>query len=216
MPEQDQPGFQRTGAELQAAKHAALGMCAGVASVAQDKEVPKKASKTVSRARANPHSQPDHVVQIRAHALVDLASCGGTHCKALVAILQHGQGTQWHHWLALGGSDRAALDGRRHGALRGQQLGLLRRAQELHSARLQVIDAVLDAQVPFAHQIAQGFRELQEEVHGVEDVHLHSVSDELGLLDPWAQVLAGLLRHPGQALQETLRALSGALGSPAS
>ena len=36
---------QRTGAELQAAKHAALGMCAGVASVAQDKEVPRKGVK---------------------------------------------------------------------------------------------------------------------------------------------------------------------------
>ena len=46
----------------------------------------------------------------------------------------------------------------------------------------------------------------------MEDVHLHSVSDELGLLGPWAQVLAGLLRHPGQALQETLEGTARSLG----
>ena len=168
---QAEPGVQRTGA--QAAKHAALGMRAGVPSVAQDKEVPRK--------RAVWGAWPS--CSNCTHGLVDLASCGGTHCEALIAILQHGQGILWHHWLALGGSDWAALDGRRHGALGGQQLGLLRRAaQELHSARVEVIDAALDLQVPFAHQVAQWHRELQED--GVEDVHLHRMSDELGLLDP--------------------------------
>ena len=217
---EDQPGVQRTGAELQAAKHAALGMRAGVASVAQDKEVPRKGIKDsfqgharICTANQSSVGSLAHLVQIRTHALVDLASCGGTHCEALIAILQHGQGMLWHHWLTLGSSDWAALDGRRHGALGGQQLGLLRRAaQELHSARLEVIDAALDLQVPFTHQVAQWLRELQEEVHGVEDVHLHRVSDELGLLDPLAQVLAGLLRHSSQALQETLQGTARCLG----
>ena len=55
------------------------------------------------------------------------------------------------------------------GMERLEDSSLLRRAaQELHAARLEVIDAALDLQVPFAHQVAQGFRELQEKVHGVE------------------------------------------------
>ena len=104
----------------------------GVASVAQHKEVPRKGIKDGFQGHARIRTEKQssvgslaHVVQICAHALVDFASCGGTHCKALVAILQHGQGILWHHWLALGGSDRGALDGWRHGALGGQQLGLL-------------------------------------------------------------------------------------------
>ena len=68
----------------------------------------------------------------------------------------------------------------------------------------QVIDAALDVQVPFAHQVAQGLRELQEEVHGMEDIHLHSISDELGLLGPCGPRCRTVMRHGGtERLQES-------------
>ena len=101
----------------------------------------------------------------------------------------------------LRGADHAHGHGGWKGKLGGQQLVLSgRTTQEFHSTGLQVVDATLDVQLTLAHQLTNGFAKLQQEIHAVEDVHLHSMAHQLLLGHSWAQVVARFLGHTGQAL----------------
>ena len=209
---EDQPVFSAPRRTPGCQAHAALSMRARCSQHCAGQRGPQERHRRrFPGARGNLHNQPEQCGEPGPSCSNPHACSGepcqlrGTHREALIAILQHGQGILWHHRLGHTGWTAARSAWRT-----AAQLAVASSPGTPRSPS-QVIDASLDLQVPFAHQVAQRLRELQEKVHGVEDVHL--VSDELGLLSAWAQVLAGLLRHPSQALQKALEGTAGALDS---
>ena len=82
MPEhEDQLGVQCTGAELQAAKHAALSMRAGVPSVAQDKEVPRKGIEDGFQGRAGICTTNQSSVGSLTHLCSNPHACSAKPCQ---------------------------------------------------------------------------------------------------------------------------------------
>ena len=89
--------------------------------------------------------------QIRWHSLIS-TSAHSVHTTISVARNNHG----WRE---------------RHGTLEQFLLGG-RLSKEFHGAGLEVVDATLDLNLATSHTLSNGLTELQQEVHGVEDVDL--------------------------------------------
>ena len=166
-------------------------------------------------ARANPHSQPEQCGE-PGPCCSNPRACSGGPCQLWGHPLQsarcHPSAWPGHPVASLARSDRAALDGRRHGALRTAA-----RLAAASSPRTPLGPSRGDSRPGSAGSLCapQGFREFQEEVHGVEDVHLHSVSDELGLLGPDPRSSLACCATPAKPCKRPANALPRALDSPA-
>mmetsp|Transcript_24263 Transcript_24263/g.50313 ORF Transcript_24263/g.50313 Transcript_24263/m.50313 type:complete len:357 (+) Transcript_24263:1678-2748(+) len=150
-----------------------------------------------------------------AHGIRSLASSWGTGSKALVALLQHRQRQVRRHPFIRTGAhtmqtslllcDHGRWDG--HAAV--QQFFLQRRlAQKLHRSSLQMVNATLDLNLSSLDHLADTLAEAQEKVHGVEHVHLHSMSGHFIRACPRSHLLRGFLGHGAKILKEPLQSTS--------
>ena len=218
------------GAKLERAHHAALGVNASVAGVAEHEEISRQTIENQLKWHPRVRTAEDGRVwrlanrrQSFPHLRIDSASNGSTHSKALVAFLQELQGCLCRHRRVLGSPDamgtneRQGVSGVAHGGrelhLRRQELCLLRRGpEEVHLTSLQLIDRTVDFQVSALGQGPNGLAELQEEVDRVEDVHLHRRACDLGGAGCTTHLLGCLACHGSQALKETLKSTARRLG----
>mmetsp|Transcript_62555 Transcript_62555/g.139682 ORF Transcript_62555/g.139682 Transcript_62555/m.139682 type:complete len:201 (-) Transcript_62555:1137-1739(-) len=151
-----------------------------------------------------------HGGQGLAHLGVELPGHGAPVAEALVSLLHDLQSHLWVHGLVLGGTygsiGQQTVHGWRQLGRRGQQLLLSGgMPQEFHTPRLQVVDASLKVHLSAGHGLADGLAELQEEAHGLEDVHLHRVGRDLVGAGTLPKLLGGLACDAGQVSQEALQ-----------
>mmetsp|Transcript_65697 Transcript_65697/g.104373 ORF Transcript_65697/g.104373 Transcript_65697/m.104373 type:complete len:354 (-) Transcript_65697:68-1129(-) len=150
-----------------------------------------------------------------AHGIRGLASSWGTSSKALVALLQHRQRQVGRDPFICTGAHTMQTSllhcdhGRWDGHAAFQQFFLQRRlAQKLHRSSLQVVDATLDLNLSSLDHLADTFAEAQEKVHGVEHVHLHSMSGHFIRACCWSHLLCGFLGHGAKILEQPLQSAS--------
>mmetsp|Transcript_38338 Transcript_38338/g.68559 ORF Transcript_38338/g.68559 Transcript_38338/m.68559 type:complete len:575 (+) Transcript_38338:530-2254(+) len=158
------------------------------------------------------------------HLGIDAAGDGGTHCKALVALLEQLQRVLGGQRRIRGGSHAVGADesqgigstrhGGRHVHLGCEELGLLRRRPiELHLACLELVHSALNLELTGTSELPDGFAELQEEVDGVENIHLHRRRrDVCSALGGPTELLGSLGSDGSQALQESLQGAAWSLG----
>mmetsp|Transcript_36404 Transcript_36404/g.78595 ORF Transcript_36404/g.78595 Transcript_36404/m.78595 type:complete len:400 (+) Transcript_36404:463-1662(+) len=216
----DQLGVEGPGAELQAAQDTSLSVCAGVSSVTQNEQITRKSIEEclqrTTRIRAAHDGRVGRLTfgcQSLAHAAMHLSSSRNARHEALVSLFQGLQGQLGRHDSILRCADGTKGHGWWQRQIRRQQLRLAwGLTQKLHSASLEVIDATLDVQLSLADQLTQWLTELQQEIHGMEDVHLHSMRHQLLLGSTWAQLFTGILRHHGKTLQQALQSAARSIG----
>mmetsp|Transcript_33812 Transcript_33812/g.63194 ORF Transcript_33812/g.63194 Transcript_33812/m.63194 type:complete len:453 (+) Transcript_33812:261-1619(+) len=217
-------------AELEAAHDATLGMHAGVACVPQHEQVPGKGVEDELQWHARVCATEDGSVgslsdrgQCAPHLCIDAPRHGSAHREAFVALLQQLQGSLGHQGRVFGGAHAVGAEegqairgpghGRREMQLGCQELRLLGgRSEEVNFARLQFVHCAVDLEVPGASELADGLRKLQQEVNGVEDVHLDgSCRQLLGARLP-TQLLGSLRSNGRQALKQALESTARRLG----
>ena len=164
----NQLGVQSPSTELQTPKNASLSVGACVASITQNKEISGQSIKNSlqwhSWISASHNSSVGCLAlqcQCLSHAAVYLSDQWSSYSKALIPFLQHLHGQVWFQSPILRRPYRVHSHRWRNWQLWGQELILTgRTTKELHSTCLQMVDATLNIQLSFAHQITQWFGEL--------------------------------------------------------
>mmetsp|Transcript_16016 Transcript_16016/g.37837 ORF Transcript_16016/g.37837 Transcript_16016/m.37837 type:complete len:327 (+) Transcript_16016:673-1653(+) len=218
---QDQRCLQRASTKLQAAHYTAFCMRETVAHISQHEKVARhrienrfQSSSGVSTADNGRVRCLANGRQSLSHLPVKLAGQGVAMGEALVALLHDLERClRSHRWVLRRPHECTAQSqvhgGRQRGLGAGKESSVLRgSAQELHLARLKVVDAALQINFAAAHGIAKRLTELQKEVHGLEDIHLHGVRRDLlhgGILP---QLCCRHFRHAGEVGQEPFQGTS--------
>mmetsp|Transcript_6897 Transcript_6897/g.15988 ORF Transcript_6897/g.15988 Transcript_6897/m.15988 type:complete len:209 (-) Transcript_6897:426-1052(-) len=192
--DQDQLRLQCASAKFQAAHDASFRVRAAVARVPQHEEVARHCVEDSLQGSSGICAADDRCVRCLAllqqhlpHVSTDFSGQRLPNSKALVAFLQKLQ-----RLLRLQGSISCGANRQgRHGGWkrlpRSQQFCLPRRlAEKLHPSGGQVVDRALDLQLFILDVLPKGLTVFQEEVHRVENVHLHCVRGKMVELDAGA------------------------------
>mmetsp|Transcript_22379 Transcript_22379/g.46114 ORF Transcript_22379/g.46114 Transcript_22379/m.46114 type:complete len:522 (-) Transcript_22379:9-1574(-) len=216
----DEAAAQLANAKLQAAQEASFGMRACVAGISQDEEVARGRVKErlhrgsrVSTANDGSMWSLALVHQGLPHVLSGSWGLGRACHVALVAALEVFQGLLRQHRVVCSGANRGrggllgSEQRRRHRskALRRHRLLLRRGPKELDLACLQLIDTAMDLQLATLNLLAEALAVLQQEVDGVEDVHLHGVGCHGLEVRRCTLLTSSHLSHRAQVVQQSFQ-----------
>ena len=102
------------------------------------------------------------------------------------------------------------IHGRRDGGSAAQQLTLDRRlSKEFNLSRLQMVDPTLELHPSRLDSLSDAVTKFQQEIHAVEDVHLHGMCCHFIWTGTRSQFVCCFLGHGAKVFQQTLQGRAG-------